>query len=480
MNLNNTSTRLRRELLVKIITLQLDGKLEEGVDRVPYELFPRDKPSVRCCIFHDRAIVKYRIMARLGYSIEDETDEAKPLASYAKEALNRERVAGPILTVLDEACNSCVKTQYFVTNACQGCLARPCENNCPRGAVSIGNGVAGIDKSKCVNCGICLQVCPYHAIIKMPVPCEEACPVGAIAKDERGKEKIDYSKCIFCGRCMSECPFGAMLEKSQIVDVLKSMADGKRVVALFAPAVAAQFPVAVERLEAAMRAAGFSRTYEVALGADITAEKEAREFVERMERGDKLMTTSCCPSYIEAVRKHLPELKPFVSETRSPMHYTAELARTDDPEAVTVFIGPCLAKRKEGLDDSLVDFVISAEELGTLFVAKGIEVADCEAAPQGKAATSTGRGFAATGGVARAVEANLPLSLPSGSLKAETIDGLSKKNIQLLKIHAQGKGQANLLEVMACEGGCIAGPCVITNSKVAAGQLKSYVEEREA
>ena len=79
-----------------------------------------------------------------------------------------------------------------------------------KGCIEITGGRAKIDAEKCVNCGLCMQNCPYHAIIKVPVPCEEACPVGAISKDENGKERIDYSKCIYCGACMRECPFGAM------------------------------------------------------------------------------------------------------------------------------------------------------------------------------------------------------------------------------------------------------------------------------
>ena len=143
---------------------------------------------------------------------------------------------------------------------------------------------------------------------------------------------------------------------------------------MYSPAIAAQFRAPHEQLEAALLDAGFSDVVEVAKGADITADKEAHEFEERMEKGDKLMTTSCCSAYVRAVKIHVPSLLPCVSDTRSPMHYTAEMVKQKDPDCVAVFIGPCLAKRKEGMDDEYVDYVLSAEEIGALFIAKEIDI----------------------------------------------------------------------------------------------------------
>ena len=480
LNINNNAAQLKREILVRIAKLQLEGKLEEGVHNIPREMAPKGSQPVRCCIYHDREILRMRVMARLGHSVEDYDDEKK-LAEFAKDALNREKPTWPMLTVLDEACNACVRSHYMVTNACQACLARPCMMNCGKKAISITDGRARIDPDKCVNCGLCMQNCPYHAIIKIPVPCEEACPVGAISKDENGKERIDYHKCIFCGNCMRECPFGAMMDKSQLVDVLKHIMNGKKVVAMYAPAIAAQFRAAPGQLEGALKAAGFSRVWEVAIGADITADKEAHEFEERMEHGDLMMTTSCCPAYVRAVTKHVPELTPCISDTRSPMHYTAEIAKKADPDCISVFIGPCLAKRREGMDDEFVDYVLSIEEIGALFVAKEIDVAKTEAEPGSIIPTISGRNFAVSGGVAESVR--IRLHNPE-KLKPAVINGLNKAGMKQLaqygKIHSgevpHTEDCPNLIEVMACEGGCIAGPSVITNPRVAAIQLKKYVE----
>ncbi len=357
LNINNNAAQIKREILVRIAKLQLQGKLEEGVHYIPREMAPKGSEPLGCCIYHDREILRMRVMARLGCSVE-EYDDSKKLAEYAKEAMDRDAPTWPMLTVLDEACNACVKSHYMVTNACQACLARPCMTNCGKKAISIERGRARIEEEKCVNCGICMQNCPYHAIIKIPVPCEEACPVGAISKDENGKERIDYHKCIFCGNCMRECPFGAMMDKSQLVDVIKHIMSGKKVVAMYAPAIAAQFRAAPGQLESALVKSGFSRVWEVAIGADITADKEAVEFEERMKEGHKMMTTSCCSAYVRAVKKHVPALVPCISDTRSPMHYTGELAKKADPDCISVFIGPCLAKRREGLDDEFIDYVL--------------------------------------------------------------------------------------------------------------------------
>jgi [FeFe] hydrogenase (group B1/B3) len=354
-------------------------------------------------------------------------------------------------------------------------------SNCAKKAIVIRHGRARIDSEKCVDCGLCLSNCPYHAIVKIPVPCEEACPVGAISKGESGKEQIDYAACIFCGKCMRECPFGAMMDKGQLVDVIKHIMAGKKVAALYAPALAAQFRAEAGQFETALLQAGFSRVWEVAAGADITAAKEAEDFEKRMADGEKMMTTSCCPAYVRAVRLHVPELSCCVSDTRSPMHYTAEMAKQADADCVTVFIGPCLAKRREGMDDALIDYVLSAEEIEALFAAQEIDVTKMAAALHDVAPTVSARNFAKTGGVAEAVRVRLK---NPARLKAAVINGLGKAGMKQLAAYGQIQSGAvpqtaetpNLVEVMACEGGCIAGPSVIANAKAAASRLERYAE----
>lgn len=479
LNVNNNTAQIKREILTRIAKLQLAGKLADEIHYIPREIIPNKANPIRCCIYHDRQIIRMRVIAYLGFSLEDYDDE-KTLAEYVNEALKREKPEPPMLTRLDDACNSCVQSHYMVTNACQACIARPCTTNCAKKAIHIKHGRAVIDDETCINCGLCMQNCPYHAIIKIPVPCEEACPVGAISKGENCKEQIDFNKCIFCGNCMRECPFGAMTDRGQLVDVLKHIIAGKKVSAMYAPAIAAQFRALPGQLESALKQAGFSRVWEVAAGADITADKEAREFAERMEHSEMMMTTSCCPAYVRAVRLHVPELSPCVSGTRTPMHYTAEIAKKADPDCVSVFIGPCLAKRQEGLNDEFVDYVLSIEEINALFIAKEIKVTEMEMSAGEITPTASGRNFAHTGGVAEAVRVRLD---NPEILKPAVINGLDKAGIRQLKHYGKIKSGAvkhtaetpNLVEVMACEYGCIGGPSVITNPKNAALYLEKYI-----
>lgn len=480
LNINNNAAHQKQEILVQLVKLQLEGKL---TDESELEKIITGIVENSCATEEERQEIRknltLKIAARMGHSIDND-DGSKPLSDYAKEALAREKPTWPMLTVINSACNACAPSHYFPTDACQGCLARPCKVNCPKQAIEIVAHRARIDASKCISCGLCVQNCPYHAIIKTVVPCEEACPVGALSKDEAGKEHIDYDKCIFCGKCMSSCPFSAIMDKSQLIDVIKHIMNGKKVVAMYAPAIGAQFKGAKPgQFDGALIEAGFSRVWEVAIGADVTADNEAHEFEERMARGDKMMTTSCCPAYVRAVNIHVPELSPCISETKSPMIYTAELAKKADPDCITVFIGPCLAKRREGFDSDIVDYVLTAEEVSDLFKAKNIDVPKAELKTCSYTPTVSGRNFAKTGGVAESVRLRLK---DKSILRPAVINGLDKAGMKVLanygKLNAQQEplpdGTPNLIEVMCCEGGCIAGPAVVASPKLGTGLLALY------
>ena len=322
-----------------------------------------------------------------------------------------------------------------------------------------------------------MKNCPFHAIIYIPVPCEESCPVGAISKDEHGKEHIDPDKCIYCGRCLSACPFGAVVEKSHLVELFKAFRSDKPTVALVAPAVAGQFKTSLGNIMGAIKQLGFDDVIEVAKGADVTTTNEAAEFAEKvLEEGQPFMTTSCCPSYYMLAHKHLPEVAPFVSHTRSPMYYAAEIARKQYPDATIVFVGPCVAKRKEAYYDPNVDLMLSFEELGTMFVAMGIEgFSDEQAMTLDADIMPSSRGYAATAGVMGAVAGQLPEEYKD-RIKPIVINGLDKQAIRDLKGYAKSC-PGNMVEVMACEGGCVNGCNVIANPKIATRQVQALAKE---
>ncbi len=462
----NNAERTRRELMIRAIRDFLAGTLSEEIDRIPIDLRPRNAEANRCCIYKDRAMLKYRLMALLGFGMEEETDEARSLKEYLADAVAGNNHTEPVLSVCTVGCHGCVDSHVQVSNACVGCFARPCVASCPRQAIQVINQRSMIDRSKCINCGKCMTVCPYHAIIRNPLPCEDACPVGAIGKGEDGRVRIDFSKCIYCGKCFRSCPFSAIMERSALINILDAMKKGRRVVAMVAPSVTNQFPGSIEQLFVALKKAGFSEIMEVAHGAELTTLHEAEEFFERMARGDKLMTSSCCPAWVEAAKRHIPDIVPMVSSTPSPMAYAGQLTREKYPDAVTVFIGPCIAKRREAQSDPNVDFVMTFEELGALLAAQEIDVISQVAEPLAEPAASFARNFARSCGVSEAILQEIESEKPDPNrtkIDEKFINGLDRKSMNMLKMYAKGKLPGNFVEVMACTGGCVGGPCSLAH-----------------
>ncbi len=459
--MSNGAEYIRRELMIRFVRAFDDGTLENELDRIPIKIRPKGGEASRCCLYHDRAVLRYRLMSMLGYSVEDETDETKPLKEYCREAGQREKpLGGPPLSVCDAGCSGCPERTFFVTDNCRGCFARPCVYNCPRNAIKVVNQSAVIDTEKCIKCGKCQAVCPFNAIIKTSVPCEDACPVGAIRKNpESGRAEIDFEHCIFCGKCFNRCPFSAIMERSQLLDVLRALRDpGLHLTALVAPAAATQFPGTIEQLFSAIAKLGFDSVLEVALGAELTTAHEAEEFKERLAAGAKLMTSSCCPAYVELIKRHYPEFLEHVSSTPSPMRYAADLAQEAHPGTRTVFIGPCIAKRYEAMTCGTIDYVLTFEELGAMLGGRRIDVINQEPWPLPRPAAATARNFAKSCGVSEAVLTDLMKHDPNFKLDAKFMNGIDRKSLGLLKLYKLGKIPANFLEVMACAGGCVNGP----------------------
>ncbi len=474
----NHATMFRRRVMCEVVKAYNNGCDAEDLDRIPYNLFPKEyqDDNYRCCIYKDREVIKHRCIAALGIDLQNVKDDFLRISHYTDEAKKRDKIEPNVLTVLDIACESCIRAQYVISELCRGCIARPCVSNCPVDCITVTNHQAKIDVDKCINCGKCKEVCPYHAVVRVPVPCEEACPVDAIRRNnETGKQQIDFDKCTSCGRCMRACPFGAIMERSQIIDVLEAFKSEKEVVAMCAPAIAGQFSGGMGCIAAGLKKLGFDRVVEVASGADVTCQHEAEEFEERVvKNGEDFMTTSCCPAYVEAANKHMPEIVPHISHTPTPMHYIAEKMRTDYPDAVTVFIGPCVAKRYEGVIDDCVDYVLTFEEIGAMFEASSIETAVLEEAEIEELAFSEGRGFALVGGVAGAVS---NVAADPSKIKSVLVNGLCQEGLKTLRGYAIiGCKDGNLVEVMTCEGGCINGAGVYTVPSKARSAIEDFAK----
>ena len=254
----NNAERTRRELMIRAIKDYYDGVLADTIDRIPIDMRPRTAEPNRCCIYKDRAMLKYRLMALLGFGMEEERDETMPLREYLKLADAGKNHTAAVLSVCTVGCHGCVDSHVQVSSSCVGCFARPCVATCPRQAITVINQRSTIDRSKCINCGKCIAVCPYHAIIRNPLPCEDACPVGAIGKGEDGRVRIDFDRCIYCGKCFRACPFSAIMERSQLINILNALKSGRKVVAMVAPSITDQFPGKIEQLFAALKEAGLA------------------------------------------------------------------------------------------------------------------------------------------------------------------------------------------------------------------------------
>jgi iron only hydrogenase large subunit-like protein len=227
----------------------------------------------------------------------------------------------------------------------------------------------------------------------------------------------------------------------------------------------------LEKLQRLWKKIGFVEAIEVAFGAMETTRREGAELIEKMEEGQAFMTTSCCPSYIELVNKHMKEMTPYVSHTKSPMYYTIEMAKEKYPAAKVVFIGPCVGKRKEVQDNDMIDYILTFEEIDTLFT--GLEIEMEKPAFDKEVAPMPGRGFARAGGVISAIQT----VYPDLEFKPVSVANLNKKNIALLKAYSKGKAPGNFIEVMACEGGCISGPCGKVDYSQAQKTFRKAMEE---
>ena len=450
---------LKNKVLREVAGLAFEDKLTpENTLAIAEKIIPEGKPTLRCCIYKERAIINQRVQLALGGNAEDKN----------------------VVEVLPIACDECPVEGIVVTQACRGCIAHHCLNSCPKGAISIVDRHAVIDKEKCVECGRCVAACSYSAIIKQTRPCIRACKPKAISidKDTR-KAKISQEKCISCGACVYQCPFGAISDKSFITKAAKILRDSDnnknyRVYAVVAPSVAGQYAdIDVRQVMGGLLNLGFYYLVEAAWGADFVADLESRELVEK-----KFLTSSCCPAFVSFIKKNYPSLADNISHNLSPMAHMAMLLKKKDPTAKIIFIGPCIAKKAETLYEETskyVDCTITFEEMQAMFDAKGIDLKQMPAITLDRA-SYFGRTFARCGGLAAAVEQALKeqgVTEDVFRLKAVSCSGIADCNVALLKA-LKGKLEENFIEGMACESGCIGGPACLSHGARNRLQFNKY------
>lgn len=447
---------LEYKVLREVARYAFDGGLANAHNDIVKAIVKGPKPTMRCCIYKERAIVSERI----------------------KLATGGDRNNPNVIEVIDIACDECPIGGYEVTTACRGCLAHRCEDVCRRGAISFDDKQkAVIDKEKCVECGLCAKVCPYSAISNSKRPCENACKVKAISVSETKAAFIDNAKCIACGACVYQCPFGAIMDKSfflDAIDMLKESDGGKKykLYAVVAPSISGQFhDVSLGQMVSAIKALGFHNVVEAALGADMVAFAEAKELTEK-----GLLTSSCCPAFVDYIKKEFPSLTHLVSHNLSPMATIAKYIKQTDPTAKVVFIGPCTAKKMEYQLETVrpyVDCVITFEELQALIDSRDI---DPSVLPNDVLdnASYYGRIFARSGGLSDAVRQALKeQDLNDFAYKPIACDGIEACRIALLKA-SKGVLPENFIEGMACNGGCIGGSGCLTHGEKNKSEVDKY------
>lgn len=435
-----------------------DTLLEKLID-IPKIIVPGKTPTMRCCVYKERAILEERVKLAMGGNKENPN----------------------VVEVIDIACDECPAAGYEVTDSCRGCLAHRCEDVCRRGAISFDNNhVAHIDKSKCVECGQCAKVCPYTAIVNRKRPCQNACKIKAISINDDNAASIDNNTCISCGACVYQCPFGAIMDKSfilNVIDLIKKSEQGKsyKLYAVVAPSISSQFTYAkLGQVITGLKRLGFHTVVEAALGADMVAQAESKELAEK-----GFLTSSCCPAFVSYVKKSYPALEQYISHNLSPMATIAKYIKDTTENAKIVFIGPCVAKKMEAQLDAVkpyIDSVLTFEELQALFDSRDIDITTLEEGVLDNA-SYFGRIFARCGGLADAVAEGLKeQGLDDFELKAISCDGIEECKKALLKKN-KNVLQENFIEGMACVGGCIGGAGCLTHGEKNKAQVDKYGKE---
>ena len=458
---------LRSQVYSEIARLsyEYDGNfqcLKKKISQVPYDLIPGEIANYRDDVFLERAIIRERLRLAMGLPLRS-AKEMAPVGEGLEEAIKPEKYyQPPLIDVIKFACHSCPDNVVQVTDQCQGCLAHPCTVVCPKKAVSVKNRHSVIDQEACVKCGKCIEACPYGAIHRMTRPCADSCGMKAISSDEFGRADINQDKCVSCGMCLANCPFGAISDKAQIFQLIQAIKnENVPVYAAVAPAVTGQFgpDLPPNKLKSAFKALGFEDAIEVAIGADLCTIMEAHDFMDEVPDKLPFMATSCCPAWSVMAKKLFPQQAESISMALTPMVLTGRLIKKKHPNCKVCFIGPCAAKKLEASRHSIrsdIDFVLTFEELNGMFQAKHINFKELPESEEMTGASGDGRGFAVSGGVAKAVVNYIKEIDPEREVKVAAAQGLDDCRKLLLAAKA-GKYDGYLLEGMACPGGCIAG-----------------------
>lgn len=310
--------------------------------------------------------------------------------------------------------------------------------------------------------------------------CQKSCIFDAIETGKEGELFINPSRCEGCAACIDACKSNHLAASKDVLPAMRAVRNASGPVYLMiAPAFSGQFRghVTAGKLRSACKALGFTGMVEVALFADILTLKEALEFERHVrEPGDFQLTSCCCPVWIAMIRKRYHELLPHVPGAVSPMVACGRFLKRIHPDAVRIFAGPCLAKKKEAKEPDIadaVDYVLTFQEMQDIFDAAEISLEELPEEEK-EHASKAGRLYARTGGVSQAVEEMVRQLSPDGKIgvHCEQANG-TKECMEMMRRIQNKETDANFFEGMGCVGGCVGGPKAIIDSE----KGKRYVDE---
>lgn len=329
------------------------------------------------------------------------------------------------------------------------------------------------------------EVCDLCGHEKGDEACKTSCHHGALTRTEEHGVVIENGKCLTCGTCISNCPFEALSDKVEFVPLIDMLKQQEiPVYAAIAPAYIGQFGdnITPGQIRSALKILGFKDMIEVALFADLLTLREVHEFEHLVQKQDDyLITSCCCPIWMNMIIKGYPELLGNFSPAVSPMIAAGRVLKEVYKNSKVVFIGPCIAKKNEAKDKDLrdaIDYVLTFRELDEIFKAVDIDLA---ALPneQHEQSSIGGRIYARTGGVSKAVKLSMERLGHQGiELNAIQVDGV-KACKEILDKLKNGVIDANFIEGMGCKGGCVGGPRANIEIDKATDLVNQYGEESQ-
>ena len=309
-----------------------------------------------------------------------------------------------------------------------------------------------LKKSNCKNCYKCIRHCPVKSI-----------------RFSGNQAHVMEDDCVLCGQCVVVCPQNAkqIVDETEKVKVL--IQSGAPVYVSLAPSFVANYEgIGIRGMEAALKQLGFAGVEETALGATVV--KREYDRLLREEQRD-ILISSCCHSVNLLIEKYFPAALPFLADVHSPMQAHCAAIKREHPEAKTVFIGPCVAKKDEAQRYvDLVDAVLTFEELSAWMAQEGVVPAPAGDEPDAGLA----RLFPTSGGILRTLIERVP-----GYLYL-VVDGMENVIAALQDIE-QGKVHHCFIEMSACPGSCVNGPVMERRKSVITGSLavNAYAGERD-